>query len=281
VTRRIAMRIEYDGGGFLGYQRQKDPAIPTVQGLLEDICSEVLDEPVTVVCAGRTDAGVHATGQVVHVRTESARPLDTLVRALVRNAHGRIGVRHAWEAPPWFHARHSASRRTYQYHLLVAATPRPVVAQRAWHYSREIDFDLLQSEGAALLGRRDFRAFCSGGEDLKHYFRTIHRLEWRRLAPGAASPSYLVERLPLWHLEIEADAFLPRMVRMLVATLVDVAAGRRPPGTAARVLRGRDARQASAPAPPQGLCLVRVDYPPACRVPPPGAPQWGEPSARR
>lgn len=292
MTRCLGLRVEYDGGAFHGFQRQTGRSTSTVQGLLEGILSEVLDEAVTAVCAGRTDTGVHAIGQVVSVATHSQRPLDVVVRALTRQAHGRMGVRAAWEAPPWFHARHNASRRVYQYHLLLHASPLPVVAARTHHFARPLDMEILRREAACLKGRRDFRAFQSGGVgEVRHFYRTVHRVVVGPaaqhpaaglasvcgnplVAPSACDPaparSYLVAAaldLPLVVLEIEADAFLPRMVRLIVGTLLEVASGKRPEGSTARILRSRDSGEAAPPAPAHGLCLVRVAYPAICGVP--------------
>lgn len=269
--RTIALRVEYDGRRFHGFQRQKDERLQTVQGLLEELLSQVLDERVEAIGAGRTDTGVHAVGQVVHVRTSSTRPLETVVRAVWRLGHGDIAVPEAWEAPPWFHARHNAARRIYQYHVLCSPQPSPLLAGRTWHVPRRLDVPAMQREGTAVLGRRDFRAFQASGEaGTTHFFRTLYRCRvWQAgegLPPGGEDASYLcgaVLRAPLLCIEIEADAFLAHMVRMLVGTLVDVGTGHRPPGTMARVLRSRDGRRSSAAAPPHGLCLVRVDYPAA------------------
>jgi tRNA pseudouridine38-40 synthase len=263
--RTLAFRVEYDGTLFHGFQRQNGP-LPTVQGLLEALLSQVLDEPVEAIGAGRTDAGVHAIGQVVHVRTRSTRALETVVRAVWRRAHGRLALSDAWEAPEWFHARHSATRRIYQYHLLLSSQPSPLLARHAWHVWRPLDLARMAAEAARVVGRRDFKAFQAGSE-VEHFFRTVHRFEVRALPQGGAEPlSSLrdaVARAPLACLEIEADAFLAHMVRMLVGTLVEVGAGTRPPGTLEAVLRTRDPRRSSAAAPPHGLCLVRVEYPPA------------------
>lgn len=262
--RTIVFRVDYDGAAFRGFQRQSDPAFETVQGLLETILCQVLDEPVEAVGAGRTDTGVHAMGQIVHVRTRSDRPLETVTRALWRLGHGRISVPDAWEAPPWFHARHSAMRRVYQYHVLCAPQPSPLLAARTWHVWRRLDVAAMRHEARTLLGRRDFKAFQAGG-DMENFFRTLHRFDVTPLAPvdepSGSSLRAAVAEAPLLCVEIEADAFLPHMVRMLVGTLVDVGTGTRPPGTLARVQRSRDPRLSSAAAPPQGLCLVRVAYP--------------------
>lgn len=267
--RTLVFRIEYDGEPFSGFQRQRDPGLQTVQGLLESILSQVLDEPVECVCAGRTDTGVHAIGQFAHVRTRSSRPLETVARALWMKAHGRLSVSGAWEAPAWFHARHSAARRIYQYHLLAEPRPRTMLAPRSWHVWRDLDVELMQREASSLLGRRDFRAFQAGGE-MAHFFRTLHRFEVvAPQPPNGDARSHLraaVDEARLICIELEADAFLPHMVRMLTGTLVDVGSGLRPPHTMARVLRSRDPRESSAAAPPHGLCLVRVEYPAAVRA---------------
>lgn len=274
--RSLAFRLAYDGTGLRGFQKQKDPSLSTVQGLLEDLLGRVLDEPVLVVCAGRTDAGVHALDQVVHVHTSSPRPLDVVVRAVNDLARGRIGIHHAWEAPTWFHARHQASRRVYQYHVHCQRAPSPLLARWSWHVRHPLDLALMQAETWSLLGRRDFRAYHSKGFDLRHFFRTVHRFDVREVPPargeaGGEHGSWLVQEPSSQHLlvaEIEADAFLPHMVRLMMGTVVDVGSGRRPPGTVAAVLRSRDPRSASTPAPPHGLCLVRVTYPAWCLVPP-------------
>lgn len=318
--RTLAFRVEYDGAQFNGFQRQR--GLPTVQGLLEELLTPLLGHEVEAIGAGRTDSGVHAVGQVVHVNTSSTRPLDAVVHALWRMAHGRLAIPFAWEAPAWFHARHNARRRVYQYLVLRSQQPSPLLAARTWHVWRDLDVDRMRHEAATLLGRRDFRAFQAGGEaSLNHFFRTLHRFEVhesqvvgasaagdgaRAAGDGAGAArdgasaardgacaagdgtsaagdgegasrdgsgrlsraphdhrSYLqraVGASPLLCLEIEADAFLPHMVRMLVGTLIDVGSGLRPPGTMAQVLRTRDSRRSSAAAPPHGLCLVEVKY---------------------
>ncbi len=270
--RTLAFRIAYDGKPFHGFQKQKDPALPTVQGLLEHIVSDVLAERVEVVCAGRTDTGVHATGQVVHCVTQSTRPLEVVSRAVTRLAHGRLAVRAAWEAPPWFHARHRASCRVYQYHILNGPEPSPTLAARTWHVRRPLDLRAIQAEARDLQGRRDFKAFQAGAQ-VDHYFRTIKRVSAVTLPTETrhgTDRSYLrreVAEAPLICVEFEADAFLPHMVRMLVGTLVDVGSGLRRPGTVRAVLRSRDPGHSSAAAPANGLCLVDVAYPAHCLAP--------------
>lgn len=262
--RTLVFRVAYDGAGFHGFQRQGNTGRATVQGLLEAILSQVLDEPVEAIGAGRTDTGVHATGQIVHVRTRSTRPLDVVTRALWRLGHGRISIPQAWEAPHWFHARHCASGRVYQYHILQAPQPSPLLAARTWHVMRPLDVVRMQIESASILGRRDFKAVQAGAA-LDHFFRTLRRFEVRSLGTHAQTQgSCLRDEMsaaPLLCIEVEADAFLPHMVRMLVGTLIEVGSGARAPGTLARVVRSRDPKESSAAAPPQGLCLVRVRYP--------------------
>jgi tRNA pseudouridine38-40 synthase len=256
LMRTLAMRVAYHGAHFEGFQRQG--AKPTVQGALEALLSNVLDEPVEVIGAGRTDSGVHATGQVVSVQTSSRRSLPVVQRSLNRNAHGRLAVSAIWEAPPWFSARHNAARRVYEYRVHCQPVPHPLLHDRAWHVPHAPDRALLQQESALLLGRRDFKAFQAGRHDLRHFFRTVHGVDW---LDGAA------EGEPLLVMRIEANAFLPRMVRFIVATLLDVALSRRRPGTTLQVVRSRDSQQASAPAPARGLCLTEVRYAPECGVP--------------
>ena len=253
-VRTLVFQMEYDGSVFSGYQRQRDPALETVQGLLENILSQVLDQPVEAVGAGRTDTGVHAVGQMVHVRTTNPRPLATVTRALWRLGHGRISVPQAWEAPDWFHARHSAARRIYQYHVLAAPQPSPLLGARTWHVWRPLDVRLMAQEARTVRGRRDFKAFQAGGE-METFFRTVHRFE---VTPLETQPNEGTSHLrrgtsmaPLLCVEIEADAFLPHMVRMLMGTLVDVGSEmciRDSPGTLPGE-RGLPSARSARPAP--------------------------------
>jgi tRNA pseudouridine38-40 synthase len=259
----LVFELAYDGGSFMGYQRQAGRAADTVQGFLEEMLGEILAEPVEAICAGRTDTGVHASGQVVHVRTQSPLDAARVAQALNRKAHGRLAIVGAWHVANWFHARHNASRRTYQYHLLTSDAPSPWLRGLTWHVPWKLDLSLMQAEASSLLGRRDFRAYqASRGDELRHFFRTLYRFD---VGPVEATlnGSWLAS-LPagggLVMAQIEADAFLPHMVRMLMGTLVAIGSGRRPTGTAAAVLRSRDPQQCSPLAPPQGLCLVRVVY---------------------
>ncbi len=260
-TARIALGIEYHGGGFSGWQIQ--PGRRTVQDCVEQALSRVADEPVRVICAGRTDTGVHALGQVVHFETMAARPLRAWV--LGGNAHLPADVRLLWAESPGndFHARFSAERRHYRY--VICNTPiRPAVlaGRVAWHY-RPLDIAPMQVAARDLLGEHDFSSYRSYACQAKHPVRTVHRLEVSR------HDRFVV-------IDIVANAFLHHMVRNIAGVLMDIGSGRQPPGWAADILAARDRVAGGVNAPPDGLYFVNVEYPSRFGLPrvPAGPQVW-------
>jgi tRNA pseudouridine38-40 synthase len=247
------MTVAYDGSGFHGFA--PNPGVPTVGGALGDALEKVLRAEVELTCAGRTDTGVHAWGQVVGFDAPAGRfdPL-TLQRSLNRLLGPAIAVRDVAVAPEGFDARRSATGRTYRYTVLNRPVPDPFLAATTWHVDEPLDLDLLRLGCDPLIGEHDFSAFCrrpkrrDGGD--ASLVRTVRRAGWTDLGDG------------LLRFEIEANAFCHQMIRSVVGTLVDVGMARRHAGELLGILAGRDRSQGSQLAPPQGLCLWSVAYPP-------------------
>ncbi|HEU4399137.1 MAG TPA: tRNA pseudouridine(38-40) synthase TruA, partial [Actinomycetota bacterium] len=250
---RVRMTVAYDGSGFHGFA--PNPGVPTVGGALRDALEKVLRAEVELTCAGRTDTGVHAWGQVVSFDAPAGRfdPL-TLQRSLNRLLGPAIAVRDVAVAPEGFDARRSATGRTYRYTVLNRPVPDPFLAATTWHVDEPLDLDLLRLGCDPLIGEHDFSAFCrrpkrrDGGD--ASLVRTVRRAGWTDLGDG------------LLRFEIEANAFCHQMIRSVVGTLVDVGMARRHAGELLGILAGRDRSQGSQLAPPQGLCLWSVAYPP-------------------
>lgn len=242
---RIAVGIEYDGAGLIGWQTQKNG--PSVQDALERALSAVADEPVRVTGAGRTDAGVHATGQVAHFDALSPRAPRAWVLGGNTGLPPGICLRWAREAPRDFHARFSARARSYSYLLLNRETRSALWRQRAWWVHRPLDATSMHRAGQALVGEHDFSAFRAAACQSKSATRRIERLEVTRHGE-------------FLRLDVTANAFLHHMVRNIAGTLAAVGRGDRPEGWVAEVLQGRDRCLGGATAPAEGLYLVHVDY---------------------
>jgi tRNA pseudouridine38-40 synthase len=244
---RIALGLEYDGGAFRGWQSQTSGG--TVQDALEAALSRIAGERIRAVCAGRTDAGVHATDQVVHFDTAALRPLNAWTRGVNALLPPSMAARWACEVPEEFHARFSARARAYRY-LLLNRPERPGIehARVGWHH-RRLDAEAMQDAARLLVGTNDFSAFRAAGCQAKTPVRTLFRADVGRDA------DHIV-------FDFEADAFLYHMVRNLVGALVHVGLGKRPPDWIAEVLDARDRRRAAPTFPAAGLYLVGVYYDP-------------------
>ncbi|HEX6476045.1 MAG TPA: tRNA pseudouridine(38-40) synthase TruA [Acidimicrobiales bacterium] len=252
---RVRLTVAYDGTGFHGFAAQ--PGQTTVGGALAEAIEKVVGHDVGLVCAGRTDAGVHAWGQVVHADLAPARgTLD--LHALVRSCNAMLApaivVREARIASPGFDARHSAVSRRYRYSVLNVATPDPFLAAAAWHVEDPLDLRAMEQATDPLLGEHDFSTFCRRPPDGGSLVRRVHDARWIRGDGGLGEGDLL-------RFEIAAAAFCHQMVRSVVGTLVEVGRGRRQAGDLAWILRSRDRALAASPAPPHGLCLWAVDYP--------------------
>lgn len=259
--RLYRLTVEYDGTGYAGFQRQPGEGPPSIQGTLEEALGRLVDHPVHVLGAGRTDAGVHATGQVVAFRTSASRSLEVLVRGANALLPPDIRVLEAAETPEGFHPRFSALSRTYRYLVLPREAPEALFRHRAWQVHGALDLERMNQAGSLLLGRHDFSSYCAQVPARDTRVRTLLALEATRW-PGPGPAPW--ERLGgLVALRVRADAFLRRMVRMLAAVLVGAGQGRWEPEEARRILDRRDPGACPPPAPPWGLYLVDVEYPEA------------------
>ncbi|MDZ7386827.1 MAG: tRNA pseudouridine(38-40) synthase TruA [candidate division KSB1 bacterium] len=244
MERNLKLVLEYDGTDFCGWQRQ--PALRTVQGEVERVLQQLLQHPVDLTAAGRTDVGVHALGQVVNFFTSRRLQARKIFLGLNALLPADIRVREVCEVPPAFNARFSAVARTYRYRI--GTQPRAIGRQYVWYYPRELDLERMRQASQPLLGEQDFRSFCRAEADLPHYRCCVQKLEWFR------------DGEEIW-LDITANRFLHGMVRAIVGTLVEVGRGKVPPERVAQMLQARDRRAAGPSAPAHGLCLMRVIYP--------------------
>ncbi len=251
--RRIALGVEYDGRSFAGFQVQKF-AVDTVQGSLEKVLSSIANEPITLVCAGRTDAGVHATGQVVHFDTLAERPERAWRMGVNTQLPDSISVRWAMEVSPGFHARFSAQSRTYRY-LIDNQRSRPGIlnGKVTWD-RRRLNIEAMQTAARYLVGKHDFSSFRASQCQARSPIREIEHL-------------HIVSRGSLIVIEVKATAFLHHMVRNIVGVIAAVGAEEKPVEWVEEVLAARDRRCAGVTAPPHGLYLVAVDYPSAFTLP--------------
>ena len=254
--RTLKLTVAYDGTRLVGWQRQAEGE--SVQGLLEDALSRFEGGPVTVHGAGRTDAGVHALGQVASVQLACGHDTGALARALNAQLPPDVRVLSIDEVASEFHARFSARCKTYRYLLCRAPITNPFERAFAWHVPEPLDLDAMRQGASALVGTHDFAAFQSAGTDTHGSVRTVFRSDLLTSAePTLLRPSVTA---PLLAYEICGDGFLRHMVRAIVGTLVEIGRGRRDADTIDALLRSRRRADAGATAPAQGLFLVRVDY---------------------
>ena len=242
--RNVKLTIEYDGTRYHGWQRQANAA--TVQQALEEGTARVVGHEVTLYGSGRTDAGVHALGQVASFRTSSRIPAERLPHAINANSPDDIAVLRAEDVPSDFHARYSAKRKTYRYSIVCRPTRPAVGAAFVYWHSSPLDVAAMRQGAALFLGEHDFAAFESHSEG-EGSVRAIFRSEW--LQDG--------ERLDYY---VAANGFLYNMVRAMAGTLLDVGSGKRPAEDVARLLACRDRKLAGRTAPAKGLCLMSVEY---------------------
>ena len=251
---RIALGLQYQGGAYAGWQHQ--PSSPSVQGALEGALGKIADAPVSLACAGRTDAGVHARGQVAHFDTRAQRTLRAWLLGANSELPPDISVSWVRPVPEHFHARYSAEARTYRYFILNRRARSALFARQATWVHRPLDAAAMAQAAALLQGEHDFSAFRAAECQAKSPIRRLERLT--------------VERRGDWLvIEATANAFLHHMVRNIVGLLIAVGKGDAPPEWAAQVLSGRDRRRSAATAPAVGLYLWSVRYPEAFALPPP------------
>jgi tRNA pseudouridine38-40 synthase len=242
--RTLRATLAYDGTEFHGFQVQ--PGLPTVQEAVEAKLARVTGEKIRIVGAGRTDAGVHATGQVISFTTGARIPTDKVAIALNSLAPQSLMVRDVREEAAGFHARFGATSRSYQYAML-RGDPSPFLRRyAAWTPTLERT-ERMRAGLEELVGRHDFTSFCAAGAETHTRVRTIMSAE-------------LIERGRLVLLEITADGFLQQMVRTIVGTLLEVERGALEPEQIAIILAAKDRRQAGPTAPAHGLCFTRATY---------------------
>jgi tRNA pseudouridine38-40 synthase len=245
-VRHIRLVVEYDGSQLHGWQRQH--GVPTVQEHLETALAKLLTHEVQVTGASRTDAGVHARGQVASFRTERPIPVHGVRRGLNSLLPSDIAIRDASEVPEDFHPRFSATGKHYRYTILQRAERSPRWRHHAWHHSEPLSVSAMHDAARALIGEHDFAAFRAAGCTAKTTMRRVDSIALTRLHP------HLLE------VDIRGNAFLRQMVRIIVGTLTEVGTGRRTVAQMAEILASKDRTQAGITAPPQGLELMEVRY---------------------
>ncbi|GBC95788.1 tRNA pseudouridine synthase A [bacterium HR16] len=243
--RTIAVVIEYDGTDFAGFQVQRGKR--TVQAELCRAVQKVTKQSVPVIGASRTDAGAHATGQVVHFRTLCRIPVERVPAALNSVLPRDIAARYAWEADETFHARYSARSRVYRYTIWNHPVRSALMERYAYRVSQPLDVEAMQQAVRYLVGKHDFAAFAS---EVGRYRNTVREVY----------SAQLQARLPLVWLRIEANGFLQGMVRAIMGTLIEIGLGKRAPETVEQLLQSGVRGDAGFNVPAHGLCLVRVNY---------------------
>jgi tRNA pseudouridine38-40 synthase len=245
------MLVAYDGSGFHGFAEQQ--GVSTVAGTLREAIEKVVRQPVELTCAGRTDAGVHAWGQVVSLDVPAGTDLEALHRSLLKLCGPAIAVREVSPATPDFSARFSATARTYRYTVHNSPVPNPFLARTAWHVTTPLDLELLTLACDPFIGEQDFSAFCrrpkvAADTEPVSLVRRVTRARWTDLGDDVLQ------------LEISATAFCHQMVRSIVGTMVAAGHGQVRAGDIRAILRSKDRRNAAPIAPPEGLCLWEVSY---------------------
>jgi tRNA pseudouridine38-40 synthase len=252
MLRNIRMVVAYDGTGFHGWQRQ--PSAPTVQACLEEAIARVIGEPVRLFGSGRTDAGVHALGQVANFMSSCRIPLSNLLKAVNNVLPHEVRVRQASEAPFGFHARYDVRSKTYRYRILQSDLCSPFIWRFVWDCPYALDRRRMAAAARTLVGAHDFTSFAAAGD-------------WEDEAEPLSMIRTVFSSKMLWSprtriltYEVRGSGFLHHMVRNLAGTLVEVGRGKLEAEDVLRILQARDRSRAGPTAPAQGLCLMRVEY---------------------
>ncbi|WNN43140.1 MULTISPECIES: tRNA pseudouridine(38-40) synthase TruA [Winslowiella] len=261
-TIKLALGVEYDGSRYYGWQRQQE--VRSVQARLEQALSKVANQPVNVFCAGRTDAGVHGTGQVVHFETTSQRKDAAWTLGANANLPADIAVRWVKQVPDEFHARFSATARRYRYVIYNQRLRPAILGGGVTHFYHPLDAEKMQRAGQCLIGENDFTSFRAVQCQSRTPWRNVMHLNVSRHG------SYIV-------VDIKANAFVHHMVRNIVGSLMEIGCGNQHEGWMAELLAAKDRTLAAATAKAEGLYLVAVDYPQHFALPrPPMGPLFLE-----
>lgn len=251
MSHKIKLLIAYDGTAYSGWQIQNlkgiGPDPISIQGELNKALKTFLGVPVKTVGAGRTDAGVHAEGQVVHFTSEEPVDPYRLLRSLNGLLPDDIRVKEVEQVEDAFHALYSAKRKVYHYHLTLSQVQEPFSRRYAYHVRKKIDVELLRQAASWLVGTHDFTSFANHGGSHHHAVRTLYRVE-------------VVEEKGGVRLEFEGNGFLYKMVRNLTGLLLEVASGKLPVQAMSSIFAAKDRRKAPRAVPPHGLFLVHVGY---------------------
>lgn len=246
---RYRATLAYDGTAYEGFQRQAEGRL-TIQGAVEQALNKITGQAVTVIGAGRTDSGVHATGQVITFDADWQRGDAVLLRAINANLPGDIALQDLSPAPPGFHPRFSARSRLYCYDVAQADQRQPLLRNQAWHLDNKLNGEVMQQAARLLIGEHNFAAFGRPPKG-ENAVRVVYRSEWTQQP---------IEYGTLWTYRVEATAFLQHMVRRLVGTLVAVGQGWLTVETFENIFRGANRAAVRWVAPPQGLTLEAVRY---------------------
>ncbi len=241
----IKLTLEYDGTHYHGWQSQ--PHLNTIQGTIEKALAQLTRKPVRITGAGRTDAGVHAFGQVAHFSPPVLFDSATWTRGLNAILPDDIAVRSAENVPPSFHARFSAKKKSYAYFIYNHPRRSPIHRRTAWHVFQPLDLSKMRKAGRLLIGRHDFTSLCAAAAEGEDRIVDLQKIEFKKDG----------DRIKI---TFQAPRFLQYMVRNLVGLLVEVGRGRRAASEIPEILEGRDRRLAGPTAPPQGLFLMQIDY---------------------
>jgi tRNA pseudouridine38-40 synthase len=242
----LKLTIEYDGTDYAGWQTQHKKH-KTIQQVIEDTLRVILQQDIKLIGSGRTDAGVHALGQVANFKTGSSIPPERLKKALNALLPKDIVICSVEEAEPLFHSRFAAKTKAYRYAILNRDYPSAILRARVHYCPHPLDIARMQKEAACLLGRHDFKAFQASSKKEKNPVKIIKKLAIRREGD-------------IIYFDIEADGFLYNMVRNIVGTLIEIGRGRLKKGYLKRLLLSKDRRLAGPTAPAKGLCLMKVGY---------------------
>jgi tRNA pseudouridine38-40 synthase len=252
--RNIKLTLQYDGAGFYGYELQ--PGKRTIRGELEKALQKIYKRKISIIGSSRTDAGVHAFRNVINLKTDSSIPTAKLPLALNACLPADIRVLKAVAVGKKLNARFDAKSKEYEYLIFNGAILPPAIRNFVWQVKPKLDFSSMGKAAKYLVGKHDFSSFCASGGDDKDFVRIIHKL--------VISHSSLViwdsQRIKVIRFKVKGNGFLYKMVRNMVGTLVEVGVGRIKPTEVKRILDARDRKLAGRTAPPQGLCLLRVNY---------------------